>query len=522
MAITGSTQITALELALEQALTEWLPGQRWFAGKGRPITGLEITADTELAAGRPGQARAPGEPALRHLIVAVSQDGPVPGPGHPPLPGGTDSYQVLVGLREDLPGWLEHVRIGVIPDGRVAYDALYDHELAGLLLRAIATQQVIGPVRFARVPGIRSGAGPLDRLARAPGPARAPIQAAEPGQARAPGADLDSLVLTGEQSNTSLVYGEEAILKVFRRVAPGPNPELEVSAALGRLGSEHIAEPFGWIETCHGGEVTILAILSRYLRAASDGWSLAATSVRDLYALPGTRAAEAGGDFAPEARRLGAATAEVHEDLVRAFGSAELPGGAASLAGPMRHRLEIALAAVPALREYEALLTAAYAELARLDGPVPVQRIHGDYHLGQVMRTQTGWVVLDFEGEPAVPLVTRLAMSSPLRDVAGMLRSFDYAARHQLLGHRDRAALELLARDWVRRSREAFCAGYAEAGGQARAPGADPRESGVLLRAFELDKAVYEVVYEASNRPSWLPIPLDSLAALPATERDTP
>ena len=516
MATTGSTQITALELALEQALTEWLPGQRWFAGKGRPITGLEITADTELAAGGAqarapgGRARAPGEPALRHLIIAVSQDGPVPGPGHPPLPGGTDSYQVLIGLRENLPGWLEHVRIGVIPDGRVAYDALYDHELAGLLLRAIATQQVIGPVRFARVPGIPFGADALDRPARAPGQARATGQARAPGLARASGGDLDldSLVLTGEQSNTSLVYGEEAILKVFRRVAPGPNPDLEVSAALGRLGSEHIAEPFGWIETCHGGEVTILAILSRYLRAASDGWSLAATSVRDLYALTGTSAAEAGGDFAPEARRLGAATAELHQDLVRAFGGGELPGGAASLAGPMRHRLEIALATVPALREYEALLTAAYAELAGLDRPVPVQRIHGDYHLGQVMRTQTGWVVLDFEGEPAVPLATRRALSSPLRDVAGMLRSFDYAARHQLLGHPDRAALELLARDWVRRSREAFCAGYAEAGG------ADPRESGVLLRTFELDKAVYEVVYEARNRPSWLPIPLDSLAAL--------
>ena len=503
-------------MAIEDALATWLGNQRWFAGKGQGLRDLAIVANTELVS---------GDPELQHLIVAVSHATAV------------DYYQVLVGLRRRLPARLKHARIGPSGDGRQAYDALHDTDLTKTLLAGIAAGTEIGSLRMRAIAGARFNT------------------------------DRDSLVLGSEQSNTSLIYGEESILKVFRRISPGPNPDLEVTTALARLGSPQVAEPLGWIETRLEGAPTSLAILSRYLRLATDGWTLAATSVRDLYAAVGEAkashtgdtaassmgdtepsespssaegghrgvrgvvpqgdmaglgaqydgrslpsgaqpgAAEAGGDFAGEARRLGIATAQVHADLAAAFGTDELGTDAVGeLTERMYRKLDLAVAAVPELAKHVDMISDAFSELAKLSGPFPVQRVHGDYHLGQVLRTETGWVVLDFEGEPATPLAQRRARSSPLRDVAGMLRSFDYAARHQLIGHPGQAALSDVARDWVRRNASAFCVGYAEAGGL------DPVANQVLLRALQLDKAVYEVLYEARHRPSWLPIPLDSLA----------
>jgi len=445
-------------MTFEDILATWLVKQRWFAGKGRTVHDLAVVADTEII---------PGDPGLRHLLVTVSH-------------GATsDCYQLFIGYRARLPARLRHAGIGAHA-GLQIYDGLHDTALTRPLLDAIAGNRSVGMLRFCRMPGAEVEAG------------------------------LDSLVLTGEQSNTSLVFGESAIFKVFRRVTPGPNPDLEVAAALSRLGSSHIAEPFGWVEAVADGATTVLAILSRYLRAASDGWSLAATSVRDLYATEeGTRAAEAGGDFEGEAERLGAASAQVHRDLADAFGRSELgPEAVRELAEQMDRRLDAAVAAVPELTPYADKVGDAYSDLAKLIEPVQAQRVHGDYHLGQVMRTQTGWVVLDFEGEPASPLAQRRARSTPLRDVAGMLRSFDYAARHQLLTRPDADILAPKAADWVRRNSDAFCAGYAAAGGL------DPAENSVLLRAMLLDKAVYEVVYEARNRPAWVPIPLESIAEL--------
>jgi maltokinase len=444
-------------MTFEEALAAWLPGQRWFAGKDAPITSLAITADTTLAQ---------GDPSLRHLIVSVTQG-----------TAGPDSYQVLAGARRQLPDVLQHAAIGQDADGVWFYDGLHDPELTGPLLAAMAAGEAIGPLRFASEPGAVIGT------------------------------EGDGLVLTGEQSNTSVLFGEDAILKLFRRPAPGPNPDLEIPRALARLGSQHVAPPLGWIEGELDGGTAVLGILSSYLRAAADGWSLAATSVRDLYAMESGRAAEAGGDFAGEAHRLGEATAEVHRDLAAAFGTEEVGTEAmAGMSAAMLGRLDAAIATVPRLAAHERALRAAFGEVAALEDPLLVQRIHGDYHLGQVMRTQTGWVLLDFEGEPTVPLAQRRARYPALRDVAGMLRSFDYAARHQIPEHEDSERVLAVARDWMSRNQTSFCAGYAQAGG------ADPVKHAVLLRALILDKAVYEVVYEAKNRPDWLPIPLGSIA----------
>jgi maltokinase len=251
-------------------------------------------------------------------------------------------------------------------------------------------------------------------------------------------------------------------------------------------------------------------MLQTFLVTATDGWALATASVRDLYAEADLHADEVGGDFAGEAQRLGLATAEVHSAMAavlptRMFG----PGDLRALAERMRARLEAAVVTVPELTPYAPSLAGSFDRLADLRRPVPVQRIHGDYHLGQVVRTVVGWKLVDFEGEPARPLAERVALDSPVRDVAAMLRSFDYAARHLLvIDHPGSDQIAYRAAEWAERNRAAFCEGYAKAAGH------DPRDDDVLLRAYETDKVVYEAVYEARNRPAWLAIPLAGAESL--------
>ena len=167
---------------------------------------------------------------------------------------------------------------------------------------------------------------------------------------------------------------------------------------------------------------------------------------------------------------------------------------------------------MPELKDYAEALETTYDALAASTDDVPVQRVHGDFHLGQTLRTVKGWKIIDFEGEPAKRLEERLALDSPLRDVAGMMRSFDYAAGATRQDFGPSEQLRFRAEEWTQRNQEAFLDGYSEQ------IGSDVREHAVLLRAYEADKAVYEAVYEARNRPSWLSIPLAAIERFAAEE----
>ncbi len=457
---------------VSRVLRDWLGHQRWYAGKSRSGT-VRARLLATLAE----------QPHLVQIWLADVS-----------YAEGIEHYQVPLVLRTESVEQLSHALVGSAPDADggpplVIYDALHDKEVTGLWLQAIAEQGTVDGVRFWRV--VDAAEIPLHET---------------------------SLALSGEQSNTSLVYGDAAILKVFRRLEAGLNPDIEIHAALGGLGGRHVAKLLGHVSADASGvepdadsdpAVWSLAMLQEFMTTASDGWQLATTSVRDLMAEADLHADEAGGDFAGEAHRLGVSTAEVHADLAEAFGTSVLERAElAERAEAMNGRLTAALAEVPELAEVADGLRQAYAEFAALPGRVLAQRVHGDLHLGQVLRTAYRWVILDFEGEPAKSIGERQAHDSPIRDVAGMLRSFDYAARHQVIDMGSTPQSEFRAVEWAERNRSAFCDGYAEAGGQ------DPAEAAVLLRAFEADKAVYESVYEARNRPHWLPIPLASLHRL--------
>jgi maltokinase len=446
---------------IDEALRTWLPRQRWYGGKGKTVVAVRVEHEERL----------PGDGDVRLTLLHVTDED-----------GGTELYQLLLGYRhEELEPRLQPGAIGMVENQHV-YDAVHDNAAVGALLRLIAENRTLSRLSF-----VSSG------------------EELDPG--------LHPRVMGAEQSNTSVVFGDEYILKLFRRLQPGTNPDLEVTRALHQAGSPFVAAPLGWVEGPVSGETTTFAMLQCFQRSATEGWAMATASVRDLFAEGDLHADEVGGDFAAESERLGVATAEVHTLMRQVLPSATVGADdARATAEQLVRRVEAAVEVVPDLAAYVPALREAYAQVAARTEPVEVQRVHGDYHLGQVLRTQDGWVLLDFEGEPARPLAERTALMSPLRDVAGMLRSYDYAARHLLAERASVGAAEphlaYRATEWAERNRGAFCDGYAKAAGR------DPRDEAVLMRAFELDKAVYEVVYEARNRPSWLSVPMGSIERL--------
>jgi maltokinase len=440
---------------LVPVLAQWLPRQRWYSGQVEP-TSLTIL-DQEIRGDR--------FPVLVRLLLEAD---------------GVD-YQVVIGVRgrDEHPEFLRGhdqafiADIGTTRGDAIAYDAVFDPELALVILDAVA-----------------------------------PHEKAE--RARLMGA---------EQSNSSIVFDERIILKLFRRVQRGHNPEVEVTEALAKQGFTCVAEP---LATQRKGDFD-LAILQPFLAGAAEGWALALTSLRDLFGMHDTSSipvitldmpppvmdpGQAGGDFSGEAARLGAMTGSMHVALADAFG--RHPADAKGWATAIAAQVDAVDASDVDLRQAHTILD----ELAGIDAGSAI-RVHGDYHLGQVLRTDAGWYVLDFEGEPARPIEERRRPSSPLKDVAGMLRSFHYASAVART-ERDEIALEDAAAAWEERNRKAFLRGYLKAAGDGGILPPDPDCVAVVLAAFELEKAVYELGYERAFRPDWVHIPVSALKRLTA------
>jgi 1,4-alpha-glucan branching enzyme len=498
-------------------LPAWVAEQRWYLGKGRrpllrPIGGLrwsnpadEVEVETWFLA---------EESTDRRTVYQV------------PL---TYRAKPLPGAEGALIGTYQRSELG----SRYVYDAPHDPVFVDRLLELIVGQGSVagdGPTGSGTALGRRATGGI--------GPA---------GPAGSTSRPVTTRVLDGEQSNTSVVieFGpagpdgapstaptatgsgapstpDPVIVKLFRVLHDGQNPEVLIQRALSGADPGLTPRPFGRIEgtwpdpdAAQGLARGHLALAQEFVPGTRDAWRAAVEAV------------EAGDDFTTQARAIGATVARMHLALAAALPTAPFDGSAAAeLAAALGHRLDWAARAVPALRPKVAAARTVLESVGaqRADSHQQRQRIHGDLHLGQVLDAgPRGWLVIDFEGEPLRPLAQRSEPDLALRDVAGMLRSFDYVAGHVRVvraGRRssgtDRPLDADAVRRWARDTRDAFCAGYADVAGR------DPRRDSVLLRALELDKAVYEAVYEAGNRPDWLPIPVAAVNRLVAADQPAP
>ncbi len=458
----GDPQVT------DQVL-RYITAARWFAGKGRQVRLRSLTPLPWLT--KTSDFFSPGAPpAVRFEIAEVSypaDEDPEMAPQIAASP--TEYYQLAVSYRPAPHTELHHAEISRFTDPDlgpvIAYDAAEDPAACRVILQAL-----LGSRRL-----------------RSPNSETRFNTTAMPGLT----SDLEPRPFTGQQSNTSVMLGDTAILKLFRRLELGHNLDIEVHAALNAAGISDVAGLFGWIEgswVSNGRQLDAdLGMAVEMLADAVDGWDLALDSLRT------------GSGFAAEAEALGIALAETHHALRAAFPTAKVLGRRTAMI--MTDRLDEAAEIASALVPHIPGLARCFDHLGA--GTLDTQRVHGDFHLGQTLHTPAGWKIIDFEGEPAKAMAERREPDAVWRDIAGMLRSFDYAAA--TVPAPDSSA-------WAEKCRTAFLRGYA--GGELSAT-----ELG-MLRAYEADKAIYEVVYETRNRPDWVGIPLRAVAALAADDRD--
>jgi maltokinase len=445
-----------------EVLAEWITAQRWFGSKSRDLHEFNVLDVVTLR----------DEPPVMAVVIVEAR-----------FRAGThELYQVPLGIRPRSEGWAA----GVVceTDDFVVYDALLDRELVAVLAAELA-----GTARISRPNGCLSfhWDGAL-----------APV-----------GAATRLRNMNAEQSNTSVVLDERLVLKVFRRLEPGINPELEMLRFLASHGFTHIATLAGWYD--YTGELmdATLGVMQRFIPSARDGWDLALDAleggdptfnerVYELGEVTGRMHSALASDpsdlvFAPEEpsdESVSLLTATIDEQVERLF--LDLPDNPA---------LEPIVGRGEELRDYLQMLS-------HIGIGGRLIRHHGDYHLGQTIYGSDGWVILDFEGEPGRPLLDRRRKRSPLRDVAGMLRSFAYAASaaSMMRGAVAPAGWELAAR-------ERFLDGYMAEVDPALLP-AGQMAIEKLLAIFELEKALYELRYELNNRPDWVAVPVEGIARL--------
>jgi len=500
----------------ERILPEYLVHQRWFAGKEKTLAKVTLLDHAQMADPLGGwllciveAAFTDGTSQRYFLPFAVAWESMSDDPLTQLLPS------ILCRIRKN-------ARVGVL------YDAMADGELVRRLVAAMAEGG-----------GFGAAGGRFDFAATTAYPAGVNVPA------------LDVRRLGREQSNTSVIIGEEMILKAYRQVQTGCHPEVEVGRFLTETaGYAHSPQLLGTAEyRSNDGETTALAVLQKFVRNLGDGWSFTLDHVgrhlQDAQILQ-PMAATAGGEHDPHALflltagRLGERTGELHRAFAldaadSAF--APEPTTAADLKEWSRHVATQARQAFAALKRVRAtagpdlrsdidgFLARRGDILDRLRGLAPDRldavrtRLHGDFHLGQVVIAQDDVQILDFEGEPARPLAQRRAKGSPLKDVAGMLRSFNYAGWAALFEHAAGRPdllekLHPLADEWERRTAETFLAHYRAAIGDCPSYPADDAQRERVLRLFLFEKLFYEIGYEAANRPDWLRIPLAGLSRL--------
>ncbi|WP_188669165.1 1,4-alpha-glucan branching protein GlgB [Tersicoccus solisilvae] len=473
---------------LTDLLHRWLPGQRWYPARGKGVS-LAAAGGFDLTdpAGRIG--------VRVHLVAIDSGDRidvvqvPLTYRRRDHTLHGVDPIGTVPAGDAPLPG----ADAGQAPDARVdVYDGVRDPVLVGLYLDLITAAT-----------GSDTAGGTDDVTPRGHATGRW-------ASTRALGDLPSAKVLSGEQSNTSIIIDDPAapaIIKLFRVLGAGINPDVEVGIGLTEARVDAVAATYGWIDGAWtrqerdrddaGADETgldhgQLAVLSEFMAGSEDAWRTA------------TAAARAGTDFTGPAASLGEATARVHAGLREAFGTrvadaAQHEELLRSLAGRIRWAWA---EAADAVGPHDAAVEAAVEALGR-GGDAPVlQRIHGDYHLGQVLDSpQRGWILLDFEGEPLRPVAERSLPDTALRDVVGMLRSFDYAGGFAVLNGADPDA----TRAWTTAASDAFLDGY------RRVSGEPVDTESPLFVGLWLDKALYEVVYEQRNRPDWIAVPVDAV-----------